>query len=171
MQNEKINIKSKFKEFNDHWSPKIIAELNDYQFKIARIKGEFVWHKHDETDEAFIVIDGSMEIKFRDKKILLDNLYKIIEARMEEIFEKVHQEILNSGMSEKLSAGIVITGGGSQLLNLKQQVKYITGLDVRKGFPSSYLTKSEIVNLDHSQLIAVNFFKYLSNLGKYFNHF
>ena len=72
MQNEKINIKNKFKEFSDHWSPKIIAELNDYQFKIARIKGEFVWHRHDETDEAFIVIDGSMEIKFRDKKILLE---------------------------------------------------------------------------------------------------
>ena len=68
---------------------------------------------------------------------------------MEEIFEKVHQEILNSGMSEKLSAGIVITGGGSQLLNLKQQVKYITGLDVRKGYPSSYLTKSDIVNLEY----------------------
>ena len=82
-----------------------------------------------------------------DKKILLDNLYKIIEARMEEIFEKVHQEILNSGMSEKLSAGIVITGGGSQLMNLKQQVKYITGLDVRKGYPSSFLAKSDLVNL------------------------
>jgi len=84
-----------------------------------------------------------------DKKVLLDNLYKIIEARMEEIFEKVHQEILNSGMSEKLSAGIVITGGGSQLMNLKQQVKYITGLDVRKGYPSSYLIKSDLVDLEY----------------------
>ena len=84
-----------------------------------------------------------------DKKILLDNLYKIIEARMEEIFEKVHQEILNSGMSEKLSSGIVITGGGSQLMNLKQQVKYITGLDVRKGYPSSYLVKTDLVDLEY----------------------
>lgn len=96
--------------------------------------------------KEFVKIKG--EGQREDKKILLDNLYKIIEARMEEIFEKVHQEILNSGMSEKLSAGIVITGGGSQLLNLKQQVKYITGLDVRKGYPSSYLTKSDIVNLE-----------------------
>ena len=96
--------------------------------------------------KEFVKIKG--EGQREDKKISLDNLYKIIEARMEEIFEKVHQEILNSGMSEKLSAGIVITGGGSQLLNLKQQVKYITGLDVRKGFPNSYLTKSEIVNLE-----------------------
>ncbi len=97
--------------------------------------------------KEYVKIKG--EGQREDKKILLDNLYKIIEARMEEIFEKVHQEILNSGMSEKLSAGIVITGGGSQLLNLKQQVKYITGLDVRKGYPSSYLTKSEIVNLEY----------------------
>ena len=97
--------------------------------------------------KEFVKIKG--EGQREDKKIPLDWLYKIIEARMEEIFEKVHQEILNSGMSEKLSAGIVITGGGSQLLNLKQQVKYITGLDVRKGFPSSYLTKSEIVNLEY----------------------
>ncbi|MAS39269.1 MAG: cell division protein FtsA [Flammeovirgaceae bacterium] len=96
--------------------------------------------------KEFVKIKG--EGQREDKKISLDNLYKIIEARMEEIFDKVHQEILNSGMSEKLSAGIVITGGGSQLLNLKQQVKYITGLDVRKGFPNSYLTKSEIVNLE-----------------------
>ena len=94
--------------------------------------------------KEFVKIKG--EGQREDKKIPLDWLYKIIEARMEEIFEKVHQEILNSGMSEKLSAGIVITGGGSQLLNLKQQVKYITGLDVRKGFPSSYLTKSEIAS-------------------------
>ena len=96
--------------------------------------------------KEFVKIKG--EGQREDKKISLDSLYKIIEARMEEIFDKVHQEILNSGMSEKLSAGIVITGGGSQLLNLKQQVKYITGLDVRKGFPNSYLTKSEIVNLE-----------------------
>ena len=72
MQSEKINIQKKFMKFKDHWSPKIIAELNDYQFKIAKIKGEFIWHKHDNTDEAFFVIDGMMEIKFRDKIILLE---------------------------------------------------------------------------------------------------
>ena len=103
------------------------------------------------------------------KKILLDNLYKIIEARMEEIFEKVHQEILNSGMSEKLSAGIVITGGGSQLLNLKQQVKYITGLDVRKGFPSSYLTKSDLVNLEfpkYSTSVGLLLWDYINSFSE-----
>tara|TARA_B100001996_G_scaffold360456_1_gene326473 strand:+ start:554 stop:916 length:363 start_codon:yes stop_codon:yes gene_type:complete len=67
----KINIKEKFLKFSEHWSPKVIAELNDYQFKLAKIKGEFIWHKHDETDEVFIVIEGKMIIEFRDKKVEL----------------------------------------------------------------------------------------------------
>jgi len=67
----KINIKEKFLKFSEHWSPKVIAELNDYQFKLAKIKGEFIWHKHDETDEVFIVIEGKMTIEFRDKKVEL----------------------------------------------------------------------------------------------------
>ena len=116
--------------------------------------------------KEFVKIKG--EGQREDKKILLDNLYKIIEARMEEIFEKVHQEILNSGIGEKLSAGIVITGGGSQLLNLKQQVKYITGLDVRKGYPSSYLAKSDIVNLEfpkYSTSVGLLLWDYVNSLG------
>ena len=67
----KINIKEKFLKFSEHWSPKVIAELNDYQFKLAKIKGEFIWHKHDETDEVFIIIEGKMMIEFRDKKVEL----------------------------------------------------------------------------------------------------
>jgi len=72
MRSKKINIKEKFLKFSEHWSPKVIAELNDYQFKLARIKGEFVWHKHDETDEVFIVIEGKMKIELREKSIELD---------------------------------------------------------------------------------------------------
>ena len=116
--------------------------------------------------KEYVKIKG--EGQREDKKILLDNLYKIIEARMEEIFEKVHQEILNSGMSEKLSAGIVITGGGSQLMNLKQQVKYITGLDVRKGYPSSFLAKSDLVNLEYpkySTAVGLLLWDFANNLN------
>ena len=57
MINKKINLHEKFKKFSEHWSPKVIAEMNDYQFKLAKIKGEFIWHNHKDTDELFIVID------------------------------------------------------------------------------------------------------------------
>ena len=57
-----INFKDKLDKFTDHWSPKIIAEMNDYQFKLTTIQGEFVWHKHDKTDEVFIVLGKAMRI-------------------------------------------------------------------------------------------------------------
>lgn len=66
------NIKEKLNKINEHWSPKIIAQMNDYHFKLAKIKGEFVWHKHDETDETFMVIDGTMKILFRDGEVNLN---------------------------------------------------------------------------------------------------
>lgn len=66
---KKINLKSKFNKFNDRWSPKVIAEMNDYQFKLVKIKNDFVWHKHDDTDEVFIVVKGTIHIKFEDKTI------------------------------------------------------------------------------------------------------
>jgi mannose-6-phosphate isomerase-like protein (cupin superfamily) len=66
---KKINLKSKFNKFNDRWSPKIIAEMNDYQFKLVKIKNDFVWHKHDDTDEVFIVVEGKIHIEFEDKTI------------------------------------------------------------------------------------------------------
>jgi mannose-6-phosphate isomerase-like protein (cupin superfamily) len=61
-----INFAEKFSLFSEHWSPKIIAQMNDYHFKIAKIQGEFVWHSHLETDETFIVLHGKMRIEFRD---------------------------------------------------------------------------------------------------------
>lgn len=64
-----ISFKEKLKKFNDHWAPKVIAEMNDYQFKLVKFKGEFVRHKHVNTDETFIVIEGSMKIQF-DNDIL-----------------------------------------------------------------------------------------------------
>ena len=67
----KINLKDKLEKFSDHWSPKVIAEMNDYQFKLVKIKGEFVWHNHSDTYEAFIVIEGEMRIEFEDETIEL----------------------------------------------------------------------------------------------------
>ena len=70
-KSKKINIKQKFSKFSEYWSPKVLAEMNDYEFKIARIKGEFIWHNHTETDEVFIVIEGSMKILLKGKTIKL----------------------------------------------------------------------------------------------------
>tara|TARA_B100000427_G_scaffold174284_1_gene144824 strand:- start:1321 stop:1686 length:366 start_codon:yes stop_codon:yes gene_type:complete len=67
MKSKKINIKQKFSKLSEYWSPKVLAEMNDYQFKIAKIKGEFIWHNHKETDEVFIIIEGDMKIEFHDR--------------------------------------------------------------------------------------------------------
>jgi mannose-6-phosphate isomerase-like protein (cupin superfamily) len=71
MNTEVINIADKFSQFTDLWAPKVIAKMNVYHFKLARIKGEFVWHSHPETDEVFIVIAGEMMIDFRDGRVEL----------------------------------------------------------------------------------------------------
>ena len=64
-----INLAQKLSLFAEHWSPKVVAELNDYQFKLVKFQGDFVWHQHDDTDEAFIVIKGEMQIGFRDQEV------------------------------------------------------------------------------------------------------
>jgi mannose-6-phosphate isomerase-like protein (cupin superfamily) len=64
-----INLSAKLALFDEHWSPRVVAEMNDYQVKLAKVHGEFVWHRHDETDELFICIDGNMSIEFRDGRV------------------------------------------------------------------------------------------------------
>ena len=66
-----INLQEKLSSFTDQWAPRIIARMNDYQFKLAKIQGEFVWHKHSDTDEVFIVIDGELSIAFREGTVNL----------------------------------------------------------------------------------------------------
>lgn len=66
-----INLEQKFRLFKEQWQPKIIAEINDYQFKIVKLEGDFIWHSHPETDEAFLVIEGSLRIDFRDGSVVL----------------------------------------------------------------------------------------------------
>ena len=69
---KKINLKEKLSKFSDYWSPKIIAEMNDYQFKLVKIKGDFVWHNHADTDETFIVVEGKMKIEFENETVELN---------------------------------------------------------------------------------------------------
>ena len=71
MEQSPINFREKFSKFNDVWTPKIIAEMNDYQFKLVKIEGDFVWHDHSDTDEVFIVLDGEMVIEFEDGQVAL----------------------------------------------------------------------------------------------------
>lgn len=61
-----INFAQKLAKFDEHWSPKVVAEMNDYQFKLVKIEGDFVWHDHAKTDETFIVLQGNLRIDFRD---------------------------------------------------------------------------------------------------------
>lgn len=71
MKHLSINLRDKLSKLSGHWSPRVIAEMNDYQFKLAKIRGEFVWHSHADTDEVFLVIDGHMTIEFRDGSVEL----------------------------------------------------------------------------------------------------
>ena len=64
---KKINISQKLSQFKDHWNPRIIGELNHQHVKLAKLKGEFIWHKHDNEDEMFLVLKGTLKIAFRDK--------------------------------------------------------------------------------------------------------
>ena len=69
---KKINFKDKLQKFSDQWSPKVIAELNNYQFKLVKIQNDFVWHKHDNTDEVFIVLSGKIFIEFEAETVELN---------------------------------------------------------------------------------------------------
>lgn len=69
---EKVNIAQKLSLFADYWNPRIVGELNGQHVKLVKLKGEFVWHKHDDEDELFLVLDGHLKIEFRDKTIEIE---------------------------------------------------------------------------------------------------
>jgi mannose-6-phosphate isomerase-like protein (cupin superfamily) len=68
---DKVNLADKFAQIREHWSPKIVGELNGQQVKLAKFQGEFVWHAHEGEDELFLVVDGSFEMQFRDRSVTL----------------------------------------------------------------------------------------------------
>lgn len=67
-----INLADKFALLTEQWSPRVVSEMNDYQFKLAKLEGEFIWHAHAETDETFLVVQGRLVIEFRDGSVTLD---------------------------------------------------------------------------------------------------
>ena len=72
MPAQALNLQQKLRLIDDVWSPRVIAEMNDYQFKLVKVDGEFVWHDHPDTDETFIVLEGSLRIDFRDSHVMVN---------------------------------------------------------------------------------------------------
>ncbi|AYN96889.1 cupin domain-containing protein [Pseudomonas sp. LTJR-52] len=68
---QSINLLQKLSLVSEQWSPKVVAEMNSYQFKVVRIQGDFIWHSHPETDETFLVLEGTLRIDFRDGSVTL----------------------------------------------------------------------------------------------------
>lgn len=71
MQSDVVNLSEKFSQFAELWSPRVVAEMNDYQIKLAKFQGDFVWHDHKDTDEVFLVVKGAMGIELRDGTVHL----------------------------------------------------------------------------------------------------
>lgn len=70
--NDKVNLDEKLAQFEDHWSPRTIGQLNDYDVMVGKCKGEFVWHKHDNTDDFFLVLNGRLTVRMRDRDVILE---------------------------------------------------------------------------------------------------
>ena len=81
MNYKAISLSEKISRVSEHWSPKIIAQMNDYHFKVARVQGEFVWHDHPETDETFLILKGKLEIQFRDGVLTLNEGEMVVVPR------------------------------------------------------------------------------------------
>ncbi len=68
---DKVNIPEKLASFSDHWAPRIVARYNDNEVRLVKIEGEFIWHRHDDTDELFLILDGILDIELRDRTVTL----------------------------------------------------------------------------------------------------
>lgn len=69
---EKVNLRDKLARFDTHWDPKIVGELNGQQIKLVKLKGDFIWHAHESEDEMFLVVSGSLEMRFRDRSVTVN---------------------------------------------------------------------------------------------------
>jgi len=114
-----INFKEKFSKISDHWSPRVIAEMNDYQFKLVKIEGEFVWHDHPETDEVFIVMRGSLAIELRDRVVSLNTGEMFVVPRGVEHKPVAVKECQIMLIEPK---GIINTGGAQSNLTAENNI-------------------------------------------------
>ncbi len=102
-----INLREKLARFSEHWSPRIVARINDYDIKLVKLQGDFVWHRHDGTEEVFIVLDGEMSIEFRDGNVDLktDDMFVVKKGVEHKPFAKEECKVM---LIE--SAGTINTG-------------------------------------------------------------
>ena len=114
-----VNLSEKFNKFSDFWAPRVIAEMNDYQFKLVKVEGEFVWHTHDDTDETFIVLDGELIIEFRDKTITLKKGEMIVVPKGAEHKPSAQQECQIMIIEPK---GVINTGDARGPLTTENDV-------------------------------------------------
>ena len=68
---DKVNLGEKLGSFSDHWAPRIVARYNDHEVRLVKVEGEFIWHRHDETDELFLILVGELDMEFRDRTVTL----------------------------------------------------------------------------------------------------
>ena len=103
-----VDLTELLSRFTDYWSPKVVARLNDYEVKLVKVKGEFVWHTHDETDELFLVIDGTLTIQLRDGDVTLGPAQLFVVPRGVE-----HRPVATGEVHAMLiePVGVVNTGG------------------------------------------------------------
>ncbi len=119
MYNDVINFAQKLDKFSDHWAPRVIAEMNDYQIKLVKIQGEFVWHAHEDTDEMFLVLNGTMGIAFRDRNVQLSEGEMVVVPKGVE-----HKPFAESECSVLViePRGVVNTGDAGGHLQAKNDV-------------------------------------------------
>ncbi len=116
---EIINLKEKFAKFSDHWSPRLIGELNGQKVLLAKLKGEFVWHKHDKEDELFQVINGILKIEFEDKTLTLypGEIAIIPRGTMHKPIAEEEVEVMLFEPKETLNTGNVVDSGLTKTIN------------------------------------------------------
>ena len=107
------NLKKSLENIHEQWTPKVVAQLNDMMFKLAKVEGEFVWHTHDDTDEAFLVVKGTLEVGFRERTVTVKEGELFVVPRGVEHITRASEECHILIIEPK---GIVNTGeaGGEQ---------------------------------------------------------
>jgi len=112
--NHVVDLADKLGRFSEHWSPKVVARLNDYEIKLAKLKGEFVWHTHDDTDELFLIVEGTLTIQLRDGDVTLRPGQLFVVPRGVEHCPIADGEVLAMLIEP---AGVVNTGSAGGPLN------------------------------------------------------